>query len=51
LKQALAARGTVAVDYAAVQRLEAAEKARASVEKVEEFKFASDGEMLDLLRG
>jgi ferredoxin--NADP+ reductase len=50
LQQALAARGTVAVDYTAVQRLEAAEKARASVEKVEEFKFASDREMLDFLR-
>jgi ferredoxin--NADP+ reductase len=50
VKQALAARGTVVVDYAAVQRLEAAEKARASAEKLEEFKFGSDREMLDLLR-
>jgi hypothetical protein len=33
-----------------VQRLEAAEKARASAEKLEEFKFGSDREMLDLLR-
>ena len=51
VKQALAARGTAVVDYPAVQRLEAAEKARASAEKLEEFKFASDREMLDLLRG
>ena len=50
VKQALAARGAVVVDYAAVQRLEAAEKARASAEKIEEFKFGSDREMLDLLR-
>ncbi|HEY7203801.1 MAG TPA: FAD-dependent oxidoreductase [Methylomirabilota bacterium] len=50
VKQALAARGTIVVDYAAVQRLEAAEKARASAEKIEEFKFASDREMLDLIR-
>jgi ferredoxin--NADP+ reductase len=50
VKQALAARGAVVVDYAAVQRLEAAEKARASAEKLEEFKFGSDREMLDLLR-
>jgi ferredoxin--NADP+ reductase len=50
VKQALAARGAVVVDYPAVQRLEAAEKARASAEKLEEFKFGSDREMLELLR-
>jgi len=50
VKQALAARRAVVVDYAAVQQLEAAEKARASAEKLEEFKFGSDREMLDLLR-
>ncbi|HUM14585.1 MAG TPA: FAD-dependent oxidoreductase [Candidatus Nitrosotalea sp.] len=50
LRQTLTARGAVVVDYPAVQRLEAAEKARAAAEKVEEFKFASDREMLDLLR-
>jgi ferredoxin/flavodoxin---NADP+ reductase len=50
LKQALTERGAVVVDYPAVQRLEAAEKARASADKLEEFKFVSDREMLDLLR-
>ena len=39
------------VDYPAVQRLEAAERARASADKVEEFKFGSDREMLEQLRG
>jgi hypothetical protein len=38
------------VDYPAVQRLEAAEKARAAADKVEEFKFRSDREMLDAIR-
>jgi hypothetical protein len=37
------------VDYPAVQRLEAAEKARAAADKAEEFKFASDREMLDAI--
>jgi ferredoxin--NADP+ reductase len=51
LRRRLAERGATAVDYAAVQRLEAAERARATALKREEFKFASDREMLDLLRG
>jgi hypothetical protein len=51
LRRTLAERGTVVVDYPAVQRLEAAERARASADKVEEFKFASDREMLEQLRG
>jgi ferredoxin/flavodoxin---NADP+ reductase len=51
LRGTLAERGTVAVDYAAVQKLEAAERARAAADGVEEFKFVSDREMLDLLRG
>jgi hypothetical protein len=38
------------VDYAAVQRLEAAEKARATADRVEEFKFGSDRDMLDAIR-
>jgi ferredoxin--NADP+ reductase len=50
LRRTLAERGAAVVDYAAVQRLEAAERARAVTEKLEEFKFASDREMLDLLR-
>ena len=37
------------VSYAEVQRLEAAEKERAAADKIEEFKFASDQEMLALL--
>jgi ferredoxin--NADP+ reductase len=51
LRGALDARGTAVVDYPAVQRLEAAERARAAADKVEEFKFSSDREMLDQLRG
>jgi ferredoxin--NADP+ reductase len=51
LRRALAERGSVVVDYAAVQRLEAAEKARAAAEGVEEFKFASDREMLEAIGG
>ena len=50
LRRTLAERGAVVVDYAAVQRLEAAEKARATADKVEEFKFGSDREMLDAIR-
>ena len=50
LRRALAERGATAVDFAAVQRLEAAEKARAAADKVEEFKFRSDREMLDAIR-
>lgn len=50
LRRSLAERGAAVVDYAAVQRLEAAERARAAAEKIEEFKFVSDREMLDLLR-
>ena len=51
LRRALAERGATVVDYPAVLRLEAAEKARAATDKVEEFKFASDREMLDAIRG
>ncbi len=51
LRRTLAERRTAVLDYAAVQRLEAAERARAAAEKIEEFKFVSDREMLDLLRG
>jgi ferredoxin--NADP+ reductase len=50
LRRTLAERGTVVVDHAAVQRLEAAERARATTDHVEEFKFTSDREMLDVLR-
>jgi len=50
LRRTLAERGAVVVDYSAVQRLEAAEKARATADKVEEFKFGSDPEMLDAIR-
>jgi ferredoxin/flavodoxin---NADP+ reductase len=49
LRATLAARGAVVVDFAAVQRLEAAEKARAAAERLEEFKFPSDREMLAAL--
>jgi len=51
LRRTLAERGSEVVDYAAVQKLEAAERARAAADGVEEFKFVSDSEMLDLLRG
>jgi ferredoxin--NADP+ reductase len=51
LQRVLGERGTVVVDYAAVQRLEGAERARAAADKVEEFKYPSDREMLDQLRG
>ena len=50
LRGTLDERGAVVVDYPAVQRLEAAEKARATTDKVEEFKFGSDREMLDAIR-
>ncbi|MGH7366194.1 MAG: FAD-dependent oxidoreductase [Candidatus Rokuibacteriota bacterium] len=50
LRRALTERNAVVVDYAAVQRLEAAERARAAADEVQEFKFTSDREMLDLLR-
>src|SRR5437879_2448096 len=46
LRRVLDERGTAVVDYPAVQRLEAAERARAAVDRVEEFKFSSDREML-----
>jgi ferredoxin--NADP+ reductase len=49
LRETLAARGVAVVDYPAVQRLEAAERARAAADRVEEFKFASDREMLDAI--
>jgi ferredoxin--NADP+ reductase len=51
VRRTLAERGAAVVDYAAVERLEAAERARAAAEKIEEFKFVSDREMLDLLQG
>jgi ferredoxin--NADP+ reductase len=51
LRRTLRERGTVVVDHAGVQRLEAMERARASADKVEEFKYPSDREMLDQLRG
>jgi len=50
LRRTLAERGAVVVDYPAVQRLEAAEKARATADTLEEFKFRSDREMLDAIR-
>ena len=50
LRRTLAERGATVVDYPAVQRLEAAERARATADKVEEFKFRSDREMLDAIR-
>jgi ferredoxin--NADP+ reductase len=50
LRKRLAERGITVVDHAAVQRLEAVEKARAAAERVEEFKFTSDREMLDAIR-
>jgi ferredoxin--NADP+ reductase len=49
LRSTLAERGVAVVDYPAVQRLEAAERARAAADRVEEFKFASDREMLDAI--
>ena len=51
LRRVLDGRGTAVVDYPAVQRLEAAERARAAADRVEEFKFSSDREMLDQVRG
>ena len=50
LRRTLAERGAVVVDYPAVQRLEAAEKTRATADRVEEFKFGSDRDMLDAIR-
>ncbi len=43
--------GARPVTYDEVLRIEAAERERASREGVEEFKFASDDEMLALLSG
>jgi len=51
LRETLERRGTAVVDYPAVQRLEAAERARAASDRVEEFKYRSNREMLDQLRG
>ena len=51
LRRTLDERGAVVVDYPAVRRLEAAERARAAAEQLEEFKYPSDREMLDQLRG
>ncbi|HET8578887.1 MAG TPA: FAD-dependent oxidoreductase [Methylomirabilota bacterium] len=45
----LAKRKVTTVTYADIERLEAAERARAQAEKVEEFKFPSDREMLDAI--
>jgi len=50
LRRVLDERGTAVVDYPAVQRLEAAERARAAADKVEEFKVPSAREMLDQVR-
>ena len=50
LRRTLVERGATVVEYPAVQRLEAAEKVRAAADKVEEFKFRSDREMLDAIR-
>lgn len=51
LIETLTKRGVKFVTYADVQRLEAVEKARAEAEKIEEFKFSSDREMLTALGG
>jgi ferredoxin/flavodoxin---NADP+ reductase len=45
----LKTRGAVTVTYPQVQKIEAEERARAALAKAEEFKFASDREMLHLL--
>jgi hypothetical protein len=47
----LKARGVPAVPYADVARIEAVERERAKQLRVEEFKFASNREMLEVLRG
>jgi len=47
----LKARGVPAVPYADVARVEAVERDRAKTLGVEEFKFASNREMLEVLRG
>jgi len=47
---ALEMAGASPVTYADVQRVEAEERARAALARVEEFKFRSDDEMLALLR-
>jgi ferredoxin/flavodoxin---NADP+ reductase len=49
LTDTLATRGVGFVTYAEIQRLEMLEKERAQVEKIEEFKFTSDREMLAAL--
>jgi ferredoxin/flavodoxin---NADP+ reductase len=49
LLRTLEERGAAVVDYPAVQRLEAIERGRAAADQVEEFKFASDREMLDAI--
>ncbi len=51
LIETLTKRGVKFVTYADVQRLDALEKARAEAEKIEEFKFSSDREMLTALGG
>ncbi len=50
LIETLRARGVTFVTYADVQRLEAEERARAAARNIEEFKFGSDREMLELIR-
>ena len=47
----LKARGVPVVPYADVARIEAVERTRAKELGVEEFKFASNREMLEVLRG
>jgi ferredoxin/flavodoxin---NADP+ reductase len=49
LTETLAKRGVGFVTYTDIQRLEAVERARAQADKIEEFKFASDREMLAAL--
>src|SRR5262249_33320565 len=51
IMQELAKAGARPVTYAEILRIEAAERERASREGAEEFKFASDEEMLALLSG
>ena len=47
----LKTRSTAVVPYADVVRIEAAERARAAAAGVEELKFATNREMLDVVRG
>ena len=47
----LKTRGAAVVPYADVVKIEAAERARAEAAGVEEMKFATNREMLDVVRG